>query len=35
MSTDDSALIAMLDGLTSNVQQALGPLIAILIHMEV
>jgi hypothetical protein len=35
MSTDDSALIAMLDGLASNVQQALGPFIAVLIHMEV
>jgi hypothetical protein len=35
MSTDDSALVAMLDGLASNVQQALGPFIAILIHMEV
>jgi len=35
MSTDNSALIAVLDGLASNVQQALGPFIAILIHMEV
>ncbi len=35
MSTDNSALIAVLDGLASNVQQALGPFIAVLIHMEV
>jgi len=35
MSADDSALIAVLDGFASNVQQALGPFIAILIHMEV
>ncbi len=35
MSTDNSALIAVLDGLASNVQQALGPFIAILIYMEV
>ncbi len=35
MSTNNSALIAMLNSLASNVQQALGPFIAILIHMEV
>ena len=35
VATDNSPLVVMLAGLASNVQQAFGPLIAVLIHMEV
>ena len=35
MAADDPALVAMLDGLTSNMQQAFGLLVAILINMKV